>query len=209
MIVSYLQIQCQKTLCPQYGECCFLPTEYHNESGEKQVDLFIVGQGAGKDEEKDKRPWVGKAGRLLRSILRDLVKEHGKIGIALGNTVRCRPSVIIDDNPENPIIKDREPNNLEISNCIEYLHKDIEELSPKVVLLCGRHTSSQFGYNGPVSTFRGVPSLIQGKIYLPTYHPAGALRNPNYIKDMKNDISRCFQLCTDTTEFDKLVSEYS
>jgi DNA polymerase len=151
---------------------------------------MIIGQGAGWQEEKDKKSWVGKAGELLRNILRDIRQDHmWDYGICLTNTVRCRPTEMVDGKKT-----DRAPNKEELLHCLPYLYNDINLLNPKMILLMGGSSSAAFGFEGSISNLRGkelksgnIPTII-------TYHPAGVLRVPSMGKSMRADIELGFNL---------------
>jgi len=167
-------------------------SNYLNEEG--KVDVVIVGQGAGWQEEHNQRSWCGKAGQLLRNILRDIKQEHmWDYGISLTNTVRCRPTEIVDGKAT-----DRAPTKEELEFCMPYLRRDISELHPRVLLLMGGSAASAFEFSGSVTSLRGREQVIsENGITYPaiiTFHPAGVLRQPGLGRDMRRDIEKAFTL---------------
>ena len=186
-------VDCTTTDCPHYSTCCRMPSSiYYNEAN--TVDVVIVGQGAGWQEEHAKRSWCGKAGELLRTILRNVKQDHmWDYGICLTNTVRCRPTEMIDGKAT-----DRAPTVVELTYCMPYLYRDILEIHPQVILLMGGSAAKAFNFDGSVTSLRGrqqVVDLVTMQIpAIVTFHPAGVLRSPGLGKDMRRDIERAFNL---------------
>ena len=186
-------VECNTQTCPHFQTCVRMPSSnYFNEEG--KIDVVIVGQGAGWQEEHAKRSWCGKAGQLLRNILRDIRQDHmWDYGISLTNTVRCRPSELV-----NGKLSDRPPTKAELDFCMPYLRRDIIEMNPKVLLLMGGSSAGAFGFEGSVTSLRGREQVatVSDATYpaIVTFHPAGVLRQPGLGKDMRKDIERAFTL---------------
>jgi len=132
--------------------------------GNINADLMFVGEGPGREEDIQGRPFVGKAGQLLTRIIKAMKFERENVYIT--NVVKCRP-------PEN-----RNPKNNEIEKCKKYLFKQIELISPKVIVTLG-NVPTQFFLNKK----EGITSL-RGKFYsykniriMPTFHPSYLVRN--------------------------------
>jgi len=193
MATAHLPVNCTNTECEHSKKCCRLPSScYYNKEG--KIDVLIVGQGAGWQEERDKKPWVGKAGELLRNILRDIRQDHlWDYGICLTNTVRCRPTELVDGK-----ITDRAPTAIELAHCMPNLYRDIHELKPQIILLMGGSAASSFGFEGTISSIHGKELTMdfRGKNYpiMVTFHPAGVLRSPAVGKDMRKDIEKAFTI---------------
>lgn len=84
------------------------------------MDILFVGQGGGKEERREKRPFVGRAGKRLRQLVVYLRgKLNRQFGVAFSNTIR--------DNPED----NRPPDYDEFEYCLSYLYRDIAELKTK------------------------------------------------------------------------------
>lgn len=143
--------------------------------GPADARLVVVGEGPGRVEDETGRPFVGQAGDLLTKILAaiDLPRER----VFICNVVKCRP-------PEN-----RVPQYDEVAACLPYLFRQIELVSPAVILAMGG-TAAQAVLNTKqplgalrqqVHRFRGIPVVV-------TYHPAALLRNPNWKKPTWDDV---------------------
>lgn len=192
-MTTHLPVTCTNYECQHFKTCCQLPSSCYS-NAEGKIDVMIVGQGAGWQEERDKKPWTGKAGELLRNILRDIRQDHmWDYGICLTNTVRCRPTELVDGK-----ITDRAPNVIELTHCMPNLYRDIHALQPKVILLMGGSSASSFGFEGTISSIHGkeLSMDFREKNYpiIVTFHPAGVLRQPGLGKDMREDIEKGFNL---------------
>jgi uracil-DNA glycosylase family 4 len=149
--------------------------------GPATARLVVVGEGPGAREDATGRPFVGRAGELLTEILRaiDLPREQ----VYICNVVKCRP-------PEN-----RTPVQEEIEECVPYLYRQLEIISPAVILAMGGtaaqtllNTRQSLGaMRNRLHSFRGVPLIV-------TYHPAALLRNPNWKKPTWDDVRIARQL---------------
>jgi uracil-DNA glycosylase family 4 len=138
---------------------------------------MIVGEAPGFNEDRQGEPFVGAAGKLLDTLL-------GRIGLSrsdvyITNVLKCRP----------PMNRDPMPNEAEA--CSPYLQRQLELVSPKVVLILGRHALERLmPGQGSISRIHG--SLIKrGEIaYVPLYHPAAALHNGSLVADLEHDFDQ-------------------
>ncbi len=137
--------------------------------GSLDADIMFIGEGPGENEDLTGRPFVGKAGQLLVRIIENVLKLKRE-DVYMANIVKCRP-------PGN-----RNPNNMEVSGCIGYLHEQIKIIKPKIIVPLGSVALSTLlpKYSG-ITRFRGQEmKLILSKedIYdvIPTYHPSYLLR---------------------------------
>ena len=140
-----------------------------------KADVMIVGEAPGAAEEKTGKPFQGRAGKLLREILEDNGFDDENTFVA--NAVSCRP-------PEN-----RTPRKAEIVACKDWLDYQVKRIKPKYVLLLGNTPCiSMLGLKG-IKNLRGKPIEQDGVIFLPTYHPAFALRDPRNEPILRADIA--------------------
>jgi len=149
--------------------------------GNKDSKVMIIGEAPGRTEDKLQKPFVGRAGKLLDSLLESIRLDRSKVYIT--NVVNYRPD------------KNRKPTPEEINEFKKLLFKHIEIISPKCILLLGATAvTAVLKHTGPLSEVRGKWKNI--KIFnsyfdvLSTFHPAFLLRQPNYkkkfIKDLNN-----------------------
>lgn len=189
-MTKHIPVDCKTEACPHYKTCCHMPTSAYYV--DDRIDIMVIGQGAGWQEERDNKPWVGDAGQLLRKVFRSIFDGDQKLGVALANTVRCRPTEPAPGRRSG--VKDRIPTEEEIAFCKPYLSKDIDELNPYLVLLAGGSAASAFGYKGSVGSLRGKPHIVHDHIYMVTYHPAGVLRQPHLGKEFRKDVEKACYL---------------
>ena len=131
--------------------------------------LMLIGEAPGFYEDKEGKPFVGKAGQLLDRIF-ESVGLTRKRDVYICNTVKCRP-------PEN---RNPEPNEKEA--CWEYLKAQIDIIKPKIILLCGNvAVQSILGNVGGITKIRGKwfegNEIVHGAKLMPIFHPSYLLRN--------------------------------
>lgn len=155
--------------------------------GNPNAKLMIIGEAPGADEDEQGIPFVGRAGKLLNDILKAIKFERDEVYIA--NILKCRP-------PNN-----RDPLPIERQTCFPYLDKQIELISPKVILCLGRVAANTLlNKNEPMSLLRGGNKFLYKNIsVMVTYHPAALLRNPNWKKGCWEDVQQLRKL------YDELV----
>jgi len=131
--------------------------------------LMLIGEAPGFYEDKEGKPFVGKAGQLLDKIFASVGLTRKK-DVYICNTVKCRP-------PEN---RNPEPNEKEA--CWEYLKAQIDIIQPKIILLCGNvAVQSILGNVGGITKIRGKwfdgNDIVHGAKLMPIFHPSYLLRN--------------------------------
>ena len=153
--------------------------------GDLDTDIVFIGEAPGETEDLMGRPFVGRAGKLLDSLIKEIGHERSKVWI--GNIMKHRP-------PEN-----RDPLPDEISACEPYLELQLKTISPKIIVTLGRFALYYFVPDGKISRDRG--SLIKSKGYniYPVYHPAAALRNPSMMRDFREDFLRIPSIISNLT----------
>jgi len=133
--------------------------------GAPDAGLVFVGEGPGRDEDIQARPFVGEAGQLLTRMLEKLGLRREEVYIA--NIVKCRP-------PNN-----REPEEEEIATCMPFVERQIEIIRPPVIVGLGRiSTQALLRVRTPISKLRGKFCEYKNIPFMPTFHPAYLLRNP-------------------------------
>lgn len=132
--------------------------------GSWETELMFIGEGPGRDEDLQGRPFVGRAGQLLRRIIAAMTFREDEVYIT--NMVKCRP-------PEN-----RVPHAEEIEACSRYLIRQIELIRPKVIVTLGKTPTDYFvpGREG-MTARRGRFGSYIGIPVMPTFHPSYLVRN--------------------------------
>jgi uracil-DNA glycosylase family 4 len=143
--------------------------------GNPKAKLIFVGEGPGRDEDMQGLPFVGRAGKLLTSMIEAMGLQRQDVYIC--NVVKCRP-------PEN-----RLPEPDEIKTCSPFLMRQLEVVDPKVIVAlgaCAAQTLLQTTRG--ISHFRGQWQEFRGRKLMATYHPAYLLRNPPAKADVWKDL---------------------
>jgi DNA polymerase len=170
-----LEERCKKcTKCTLYKDALNLVFS----DGDYNASLVFVGEAPGEEEDKQGKPFVGRAGKLLTMVLEEFGMPRERVYIC--NVLKHRP-------PGN-----RNPLPEEIAVCTPYLIEQLSILKPKLVVTLGNFsTKFLLNSNEGVSRLRGVVRKSPlGYNVLPTYHPAAVLRNMNHIEEFKNDIKK-------------------
>lgn len=165
-------VPCTSQACPFRRDCPKLRTEIVFTRDDQEIDVCFVGQGAGEKEVKLQRPFVGPAGKVLRSEVKPLLDQG--LNIILDNTIRARPR---DERGKN-----RAPEEHEVAHCIDFLWNIIEEYSPRVIIPLGASATGDLIPNlrgKPISASRGKIFTYRGHKIMPTYHPAACLHAGN------------------------------
>jgi uracil-DNA glycosylase len=165
------------TACPLHvGRTRAVPGEGHPET-----EVVFVGEGPGYNEDREGRPFVGAAGRLLNELLDAVGWRRDQVFIT--NVVKCRP-------PGN-----RDPEPLEIATCAPFLKRQLEVLDPALVVTLGRHSLQTFmpgaRISGAHGTLRSVDPATGASSALSyaMYHPAAALRQGSLKETMLADMA--------------------
>ena len=143
--------------------------------GSLNAEIMFIGEGPGYYEDRDGRPFVGPAGQLLDEMLAGIGLNRQDVYIT--NMLKCRP-------PRN-----RDPLPTELEACAPYLDRQIEMISPSVIVALGRFSFSKFFPGESISRARGKPRKWKDIVVFPMYHPAAALHNPG----LKPAIQRDFE----------------
>ena len=145
--------------------------------GAAAADVMFVGEAPGGDEDRQGRPFVGPAGRLLTEQLKKIGIDRRNVFIT--NVVKCRP-------PGN-----RDPQPTEIEACRDHLLSQIALIDPKVICTLGRFAAQTLIDPGlSITRQHGNPRRISGILYLPIYHPAAALHQARLIDALESDFRR-------------------
>ncbi|HEX2026157.1 MAG TPA: uracil-DNA glycosylase [Actinomycetota bacterium] len=131
--------------------------------GDPNADLMFIGEGPGYHEDVQGLPFVGAAGQLLNRLLGEIGLRREDVRIT--NVVLCRP-------PGN-----RDPMPDEIEACRPFLTEHVALVDPKVVCTLGNFATRVI-LDRPVaiSRVRGERHPWDGRVVIPTFHPAAVLR---------------------------------
>lgn len=142
------------------------------------IDLMLVGEAPGKEEDKGGRPFIGQAGQLLQQIL---VEINFTKNLYVTNVVKHRPP------------KNRKPTIEEAKTCgTLFLEKEIALIKPKTIVCLGRAAAEYFLLQKfgvlPKGSLRGRSFLFNDITVFCTWHPAYILRQMNKKDELANDL---------------------
>lgn len=149
--------------------------------GDPSTEVVFVGEGPGFNEDREGRPFIGRAGDLLVKLLGSLGWQRSDVYIT--NVVKCRP-------PDN-----RDPMPDEIAACSPYLTRQLEILDPAVVVTLGRFSMARFLPGARISQVHGTirpadpETGARNALVLAMYHPAAALRTQAIERESFDDIA--------------------
>lgn len=182
-----LKKECLK--CTKCGLC----TGRHNVVfgvGNPHAKVLFVGEGPGENEDLQGEPFVGRAGKLLDTML-DAVDLSRERNIYIANIVKCRP-------PQN-----RDPLPEEQEACIGWLRNQFAIMRPKIIVCLGRIAGMKLmDSNMKITRQHGQFIDKKGTFMMATLHPAALLRNPNQKPDAFNDFlllrEKIMEVCPET-----------
>jgi len=149
--------------------------------GDPHADLMFVGEAPGFHEDRQGIPFVGPSGQLLNRLLEGIGLRRQDVYIA--NVVKSRP-------PGN-----RDPQPDEIAACRPWLDAQVRLVDPKVVVTLGNFAAKTLlETTTGITRLRGRTYPFQGRVLLPTFHPAAALHaqgrhtaGPSPLEAMEDD----------------------
>ncbi|EKE25890.1 MAG: hypothetical protein ACD_5C00008G0001 [uncultured bacterium] len=137
-------------------------------AGNPEAEIIFIGEAPGKKENELGIPFVGSSGRILDKMLNSIKLKREDV--YLTNIIKCRP-------PEN-----RDPLPEEVIQCLPWLEKQIEIISPKIIVTLGKYALNIFLPDKKISEVHGrlieidFPKIGKLKIF-PVHHPAAARQN--------------------------------
>ena len=148
-------------------------------TGSPGAACMFIGEAPGAEEDRRGEPFVGRAGVLLDAMLAAI--GLGREEVYIANVVKCRP-------PRN-----RDPHAGEAAACSAYLVRQIEAISPRLLVAVGRVAAqSLLSTTKPIGRLRGHVHrhAEAGLPVLVTYHPAYLLRSPLEKRKAWDDLVR-------------------
>jgi uracil-DNA glycosylase len=145
--------------------------------GSYRALVMFIGEGPGFEEDRKGLPFVGKSGKFLTEMLNSVGIERSDVYIT--NIVKCRPP------------KNRDPRPDEIATCSGYLERQIAMINPRIIVTLGRHSMNRWFPDASITKVHGqIRNIGRGRVALPLFHPAAALRNPAWRADFVQDIQK-------------------
>lgn len=154
---------------------------------------MIVGEAPGYQESRDGVPFVGKAGKLLDTMLTQAGFKREEIYVT--NAIKCRP-------PDN-----RDPTAAELKACRSYLRAEIDAVSPRVIIAFGNHALRTLTGASGITKNRGEmlglsshfsdAAISDNRLVFPTIHPAAGTRYPSNRRHTEEDLALLRRLIDD------------
>jgi len=173
--------------------------------GNPEASVMFIGEGPGKDEDAQGRPFVGKAGQLLTAVIEKGMKLK-RSDVYIANVVKCRPTVNME------LKRDRPPDDEEIAACGPFLKRQIEIINPKVIVTLG-NPSTKFLVNPKegITKVHGVWHLYNNIPVMPTFHPSYILRNGGDSSPLKRllweDIKKVIAYCNGEITYEDIFGK--
>ena len=165
----------------ELGDCVRCPLHEQGRAqivfgvGSPHAQLMFIGEAPGADEDRLGEPFVGRAGQLLNNMITAMGLKREEVYIA--NVIKCRP-------PGN-----RTPQPEECAVCSLFLLRQIEVISPEVIVALGAVAAKTLlAINQSLGSLRGNWYEFHGVPLAVTFHPAYLLRNPPAKKDAWQDL---------------------
>lgn len=157
------------TRCPLYEDAIHaVPGE-----GDPDAQILFVGEAPGRNEDETGRPFVGRAGKLLTTLL-----------VSIGLT---RESVFITSVIKHRPPKNRPPKPNEIKACAGWMDKQLAIIEPKIIVPLGRFGMEHFLPGETITNTHGKVYKRSDWAVFPVYHPAYGLRGNRALAALKDD----------------------
>lgn len=161
--------------------------------GNQHADIMFIGIAPGKDEWlRSKRPLTGPSGKLLDACLEAVSIKR--------DDVFCTNLVCF--------WKDA-PDSQEIAACSARLQQEIREVNPKVIVLLGKIACESMLPGLKFSKARGAVVRQNGRVWLPTYHPAACLHRATTPAEKEVQIEAAYSMCRDLSKLSLGFPEWS
>ncbi len=172
--------------CQKCGLCTYINNKVPGQ-GDAGARLMLIGEGPGAEEDRQGLAFVGAAGQLLTKMLAAIDLKRDEVFIC--NIVKCRP-------PQN-----RQPTPEEAAACLPYLRAQFALVRPQVVALLGATAAKAIlGEQARITRDRGKWVERKGVYFMPTYHPAALLRDPDKKRDAWLDLQAIRRKLEETAE---------
>ena len=137
-----------------------------------EIGIMMMGEAPGEDEDKQGKPFVGRSGKLLNTLLEQAGLKRDTIWVT--NTNKCRPVLI-----EGKSVKNRAPNPAEQKACEIWWQNEIDLLKPQIILCLGATAAKKILDNKGFMITKDRGKWFQGPKnteVLVSYHPSYVMR---------------------------------
>jgi uracil-DNA glycosylase family 4 len=159
--------------------------------GPRNAEVVIVGEAPGEAEDKLGKPFVGRSGALLNTLLEQAGLKRSEVFVT--NAVRCRPPYTGN--------KQQKPTAAQIKACKPHLIRELHEIKPKTIITLGNESLRSLTGMSGISAYRGSTQKLHKDVtwigapdVMPTFHPAYALRYPEHETEIVQDMTTAVRL---------------
>lgn len=148
--------------------------------GSPDADVVFLGEAPGKNEAVTGRPFIGRAGKVLRTLIADAGLKDEDVYIT---------------SPVKYLPKHVTPTPEEVAHGRKHLMQQLDIIEPKIIVLMGRVAClAMLQRNCEVAKEHGTLVEQDGRTYLIAYHPAAPLYNPKAMALIKSDFRKLKKL---------------
>jgi DNA polymerase len=142
------------------------------------ADVMIIGEAPGRDEDREGRPFVGRAGQMLDRMLAaiGMGRDRAEAPVYITNVMPWRP-------PQN-----RDPHPEEIAMMLPFLERHVALANPRLIVLMGNISCDAVLGKRGITRLRGHWTEAFGRPALPMFHPAYLLRTPGAKRETWADL---------------------
>ena len=148
--------------------------------GNPKARVLVLGEAPGAEEDREGRPFVGRAGQLLDRMFSSIglsrTSADAETALYITNVMPWRP-------PGN-----RDPEPSEIAMMLPFVERHIALVDPDVIVVVGNTPLFALTGSKGILRARGNWSEALGKPLLPMTHPAYLLRNPAAKREAWSDL---------------------
>lgn len=148
--------------------------------GNAAARVMIIGEAPGRDEDREGRPFVGRAGQLLDLML-------AAIGLGRGEADPNRAVYITNILPWRPP-QNRDPEPQEIAMMLPFVERHIALAAPDLIVPMGNISCQALLGRKGITRLRGQWTEAAGRPALPMFHPAYLLRNAAKKREAWHDL---------------------
>jgi uracil-DNA glycosylase len=141
--------------------------------GSATADVVVVGEAPGANEDREGRPFVGRAGKLLDELLAEAGLRREEVFIT--NVLKARP-------PRN-----RDPRADEVAHHLPWLQAQLDVIRPRLIVPVGRHALKRFAPDAKIGDVHGRVLERDERALFPMYHPAAAMHNQRLLPTLFED----------------------
>jgi len=171
--------------------------------GSPNARVMFIGEGPGRQEDLEGRPFVGRAGKLLDELLASMKLDRKSVYVT--NIMKCRASTMsLDETVPPEEARDRKPTSEEIAACAPYLEAQIKAIKPQVICTLGdtatRFVLEKYGLKaGNMLRLHGRTYQADDMKIVPMYHPAAALYTAGLRDVLEKDFKKLAGLLAQRT----------